>query len=249
MTTVLLSGATGKFGSRLFHHYLGKGWQVIAIASDSERLKDLLESAGKQAACDGIAIDLSLDGAPESAINQILDRGYRINHLINLARRIGNLTQASIGFETRASFIREFDLAVSVPYTLAMTLVSKQANELSSIVNVGSQYGIVASNPELYEGNETLPIHYSCAKAAVMQLTREMAVRLAGNAVRVNCVAFGGVEGRVDKEFMNRYESLTPSKRMLREEEIVGPFDFLTSEASSSVTGHTLVADGGWTIW
>ena len=174
---------------------------------------------------------------------------HKVNHLINLARRLENLKNSQTLGASREGFLREFDMVVSVPYVLSMTLALKQPHELNTVINVGSQYGIVASNPSLYANGDAPPIHYSCAKAAVMQLTRELAVRLADKSVRVNCVAFGGVEGRVDSDFMDRYATLTPSNRMLKEEEITGPFDFLTSQASSSVTGHTLVADGGWTIW
>ena len=80
-------------------------------------------------------------------------------------------------------------------------------------------------------------------------MTKELAVRFAGQNVRVNCVAFGGVDGRVDDEFKSRYSALVPSGRMLTVEEIVGPIQFLTSGKSSSMTGHTIVADGGWSIW
>ena len=62
-------------------------------------------------------------------------------------------------------------------------------------------------------------------------------------------MAYGGVEGRVDKEFVKRYSLLAPMGRMLKEEEVLGPLEFLLSNTSSSVTGHTIAADGGWTIW
>ena len=57
------------------------------------------------------------------------------------------------------------------------------------------------------------------------------------------------MEGRVDEAFLSRYASLVPSRRMLNEDEIIGPVDFLLSDSSSAVNGHVLVADGGWSIW
>jgi hypothetical protein len=93
------------------------------------------------------------------------------------------------------------------------------------------------------------PLHYGVAKAALQQLTRELAVRLANRDIQVNCVAFGGVEGRVDDAFKQRYAQLCPMGRMLREEEVVTPVDMLLSDGCSGVTGHTLAVDGGWGIW
>jgi NAD(P)-dependent dehydrogenase (short-subunit alcohol dehydrogenase family) len=120
---------------------------------------------------------------------------------------------------------------------------------LKRVVNIGSQYGIVAPNRALYGDFERQSfIHYGVAKAALVHLSREMAVRLAP-AIRVNCVSFGGVEGRADADFQARYAALTPGGRMLRNDEIFGAVAFLSSDASSGTTGHNLVVDGGWTAW
>jgi hypothetical protein len=145
----------------------------------------------------------------------------------------------------------EYLLDVVVPYELSILLFNLQPEQLRTITNIGSQYGVVASNPYLNgsDPSKQSAIQYGVAKAALHHLTKELAVRMAGRNVRVNCVAFGGVDGRVDRAFKERYADLTPSRRMLSEEEVEGPVAFLTSEASSAITGHIIVADGGWTIW
>ena len=119
-----------------------------------------------------------------------------------------------------------------------------------NVVNIGSMYGLVAPNPDLYEGSlDSSPIQYGVSKAGLHHLTRELAVRLADGKVRVNCVAFGGVEGREANDFKARYSRLTLSRRMLLESEISGPVKFLMDDSSSAINGHVLVADGGWSIW
>ena len=129
--------------------------------------------------------------------------------------------------------------------------MAQQTNTvLESVVNIGSQYGVVAPNLNLYsEPIKDSPLHYGVAKAALGHLTKELAVRLAPQGIRVNCVAFGGVEGRVGDDFKKRYAELCPMGRMLNEADLAGPVDLLLSPSSSAITGHTLIVDGGWSIW
>jgi NAD(P)-dependent dehydrogenase (short-subunit alcohol dehydrogenase family) len=183
-------------------------------------------------------------------IQAIQGSGYHVNHLVNNARSLDSLKTDSLGQTSREDFLAEYLMDVVVPYELSMGLFNAQPDQLCTITNIGSQYGVVAANPHLYDDYpKQSPIQYGVAKAALGHLTKELAVRMASKGVRVNCIAYGGVEGRVDEAFKARYAELTPSGRMLSESEILGPLDFLVQESSSSVTGQTLVADGGWSVW
>lgn len=111
-------------------------------------------------------------------------------------------------------------------------------------------YGIVPPNPSLYKNPEQdSPIQYGVAKAAQIHLTKELAIRLASKNIKVNAISFGGIEGRVDNEFRNKYAKLCPLKNMLKEEDVIGAIDFLASNNSVGMTGHNLVIDGGWSVW
>jgi len=111
-------------------------------------------------------------------------------------------------------------------------------------------YGIVTATPALYDDPRNMaPMHYGVAKAALIHLTKEMAVRLAPRGVRVNAVSYGGIEGRADEAFAARYKKLAPLERMLRLDEVHAPVEFLLSAGASGMTGHNLVVDGGWTLW
>ena len=133
----------------------------------------------------------------------------------------------------------EYLLDVVAPYELTMALVQQENSRLQKVVNIGSQYGTVAANPNLYtEPLKQSPLHYGIAKAALAHLTKELAVRLANREIQVNCIAFGGVEGRVDEAFKERYAKLCPIGRMLRDDEVVGPVDMLLSDKCSGITGH-----------
>lgn len=249
--TLLLTGATGKFGAVLLKHFLERGWEVIATSRDQSRLDQLLEAhSGHAGRAHGIVTDLQQEGATERLVVEMSTRGLAVTHLINNARALSSLAVQPDGTTARQDFLGEFDLDVVVPYALTMALAQSKHHSLISVVNIGSQYGLVAPNPALYGGTlDQSPIQYGVSKAGVHHLTRELAVRLAPQHIRVNCVAFGGVEGRNDEAFLARYAELLPSRRMLAESEIPGPIAFLLDDASSAVSGHVLVADGGWSLW
>ena len=120
-------------------------------------------------------------------------------------------------------------------------------NETGSIVNFSASTGIVSARPDLYDGGHK-HIAYSISKAGVENMTKFLATHLAP-AIRVNCVAPGGVEANQDEEFIKKYSKHTPLNRMMKKDELNGIIEFLCGSQSSYVTGATFVIDGGWTTW
>lgn len=248
--TILITGGTGKFGRRFVSHFADKGWQVVFTSTEQGRAEEFIAEAQLPDNVFAIESDLMAEGAALSLVQKVHEAGFFVNHLVNNARSLSSLRTNDHGQTERVDFQAEHLMDVVVPYELSMALYNSQADQLRTITNIGSQYGIVAANPHLYdEYSKQSPIQYGVAKAALVHLTKELAVRLADKHVRVNCVAYGGVEGRVDPAFKQRYADLTPSRRMLTESELVGPLEALVQDGSSAITGQTLVADGGWSLW
>jgi NAD(P)-dependent dehydrogenase (short-subunit alcohol dehydrogenase family) len=250
---IVVTGATGKIGAQLTKSLVAAGESVVAVASRREGLAELQADCAaaslNAALVRPLAIDLTQPNAAAELPTFLKDAGLRPRGLVNNARSLSLLATARDGSVARENFAGEFLLDVIVPYELTLALANGWQGSLTSVVNVASMYGIVAPNPQLYEGSLAhSPINYGVAKAALLHLTRELAVRLAPR-VRVNAVSYGGVAGRADANFMQRYAQLCPAGRMLKDDEVAGPVTFLLSAASSSVTGHNLVADGGWSVW
>lgn len=249
---ILITGASGKLGRHLTRHFLTRGVTVIAIGRQTKTLSELAAELNKEDAArlKTLAVDLMEPTAPAEILQYLGSRNFYPSALINNARRLDSLLIDNDGQTPRDAFMGEFLLGTVVPYELSMALASQSGGMLNTIVNVGSMYGVVAANPALYdEPEQQSPIQYSVAKAALVHLTRELSVRLAGKDIRVNTVSFGGVEGRVDEAFKSRYNDLCPMGRMLTENDVIGPVEFLISLASAGMTGHNLVVDGGWSIW
>lgn len=248
--TVLITGGSGKFGRVMIKHFLAKGDRVVTTGRDSQRLDDLAREFGAGERFVYLECDLSAVGASANLSAQLAQLDVRIDSLVNNARNIDYLKVGPDGLVERDNFAAEFLVDVIVPYELTMAIAGQQESQLRRVVNIGSQYGSVAANPSLYTDYRTQsPLHYGVCKAALVHLTKELAVRLAPSDIMVNCVAFGGVEGRVDADFKTRYAKLAPLGRMLQESEIAGPVDMLLSDAVSGMTGQVLAVDGGWTIW
>lgn len=248
--TILITGGTGKFGRQFVSHFVEQKWHVLFTTTSEERGHQLCKSYKNSDFLDFITVDLTASDAVESIVSWLKREGYSVEHLVNNARSLDSLKSDAQGITHRDDFMAEYLMDVVVPYELSMALFRGQPESLKTITNIGSQYGVVAANPHLYDDYpKQSPVQYGVAKAALNHLTKELAVRMAGKSVRVNCIAYGGVEGRVDQAFKERYASLTPSQRMLSEKELVGPLKLLIDDGSSAITGQTLIADGGWSVW
>lgn len=197
-----------------------------------------------------VSLDLLSESSTETLPARLSEAGVVITHVVSNARSLDTMGLESDGVAPAAGFRDELSIDVVAPYRMLMAFFKDTRHRLRGVVTVGSMYGLVAPTPSLYEGDLSCsPVQYGVAKAALHHMTRELAVRLAPK-IRVNCIAYGGVEGRVDRAFQDRYAGLTPLGRMLNEQDVGGPVAFLLDDkAASAVTGHVLVADGGWSVW
>ena len=120
-------------------------------------------------------------------------------------------------------------------------------NGRGSIVNIASMSGSIVNRGLLQS-------HYNASKAAVVHLSRSLAMEWCQRGIRVNSISPGytatpmnlrpEVAGQVEK-----FEADTPLGRMATVDELVGPAVFLLSDAASFCTGVDLLVDGGFTCW
>jgi NAD(P)-dependent dehydrogenase (short-subunit alcohol dehydrogenase family) len=126
--------------------------------------------------------------------------------------------------------------------------MKKQKN--GSIINFSSIYGVVGPDFSIYNGtNLTMPAAYSAIKGGIITFTKYLATYYAKDGIRANVICPGGIFNNQSKSFVKKYEEKTPMRRMGKPEDMIGPVLFLASEASSYITGHVLMVDGGWTAW
>ncbi len=124
-----------------------------------------------------------------------------------------------------------------------------------SIINISSIYGMLSPNQTVYEYKRKngekwyKPVGYSITKSAILNFTRYLATYWATSGIRVNTLSPAGIFNNQDNEFLTAYCSHIPIARMAHANELNGAVIFLSSDASSYMTGANLVIDGGWTAW
>ena len=250
--TVLITGATGKLG-RSFALGFSAMQCNVAFTSRRDDVAKALESecrdqGAPQVAC--VQADLTAEDASSIVARELSQKNLLPEVLVNSARDLQYLKIAPNARTSRSNWLGELLLGVVLPYELTMTLAEIPGSPLRSVINIASIYGISAANPSLYARPDLeSPINYGVAKAALIHLTKELAVRLAPRRIAVNTVSYGGVKGRADESFQERYGRLCPVGKMLDDSEVFGAVRFLASSDSNGMTGHNLVVDGGWTVW
>lgn len=155
---------------------------------------------------------------------------------------------------------------LTIPFMICKAFINQLVKQnFGSIVNISSVYGLVGNDQSIYEGSNLHEIYvkdspeitqiyshgvYNAAKSGLNNFTRYLAAYYGKNNIRVNTISPGGIEFPAENEvFLKKYGAKTPLGRKAKQEEMNGALIYLASDASSYVTGHNLVVDGGFTAW
>ncbi|MDD5169542.1 MAG: glucose 1-dehydrogenase [Syntrophales bacterium] len=194
-----------------------------------------------------VACDLAREDEIEKMVAAVTERFPKIDILVNNSG-------ATWGAPTLEFPLERWDQLFNVNVRGVWILSQKIArimkeNGGGNIINISSVMGFRGSEEEAHPS-----VPYNSTKAAINLLTMNLAVKLAPYNIRVNAIALGYFHTDMtsyleDAKFNKEYETLlamTPMRRFGEEKDISGVAVFLASEAASYVTGHVLVADGGY---
>lgn len=249
--TVWVNGGAGHLGSPITIALDAAGAKVVCVDLPGRAEALVREHQLRQTT--PCALDVTDVTAAPAAIDALI-----ANH--GLPDGVVHLPTASSRGQTvetlsAAEFQRTFDRGLTPTFVFCREIAERlKPRGSGSIVLFSSMYGLVAPDPRIYRAPMTPnPIDYGAAKAALLQLTRYFAVHYGPAGLRFNCVTPGpfpnpGVQ-KSDPTFITDLAQKTALRRIGRNEEIVGPTLFLLTDSASFVTGHSLVVDGGWTIW
>jgi len=245
----MVTGASGHLGAALARALAEAGASVIATSRDPDRAATAAAGFPGPSPHYSVALDQMNAASIEQGWHAALAQSGRVDILVNNGH--GALA-ADWSRVTGDEFSRH--LANATGYFLLARLLREHAvarDGGASIIMLGSMYGLVGSYPDAYAGVcQASPVAYHTLKGGIIHMTRHLAVYWAADGVRVNCLSPGPFPSAgIDARLVERLTARSPMRRMGSPVELKGAVVFLASDASSYVTGHNLVVDGGWTAW
>lgn len=259
----IITGGTGLLGVQ--HS------EIIAAAGGNPIIADLNQDAAEKEA-DRIsekfgvhALGVKCDITSQDDVNSLSDVVMRefstVDILINNAANNPKIEKGVDSSWSRAEnfpldvWNKDLEVGITGSFICIRTFGKIMADKGSgSIINIASDLAVIAPDQRLYrldnvsnENQPVKPVTYSVVKTALLGLTRYFATYWP--AVRVNAISPGGVYNNQPDEFVKKLKHLIPMDRMANLDEYQGAILFLSSEASSYMTGQNLIVDGGRSCW
>lgn len=247
----LVTGAGGYLGRAMAEALAEAGARVVASSRSLDRATAVAAALGGREA--GRHVAVCLDHLDEPSLERGFEDALRQTEQLDILVNNGHDPVAADWSSVTAEQFQRQLANLTGYFLLARRLRDHAAarQRPASIVLLGSMYGVVGSYPDAYAGVcPASPAAYHALKGGIVHLTRHLAVYWAKDRVRVNCLSPGPFpHPHAPAEMVRRLETKSPLGRMGMPHELKGAIVFLTSDASSYVTGQNLLVDGGWTAW
>ena len=239
----LVTGGSRGIGAMIAEGFVRNGVKTYISSRKSDPCNKKAKELSKYGECISIPADLTDMNEMDKLVTKIKDKETKLNILVNNA---GAAWGASFDDFPEIGWDKVMDTNVKSVFFLTQKLVdileaSASTSDPSRIINIGSIDGLGIPRAETYS--------YPASKAAVHQLTKVLANRLANRNINVNAIAPGPFESNMMahtlEEHGEQIKSSVPRGRIGVPEDMAGASIFLSSRASSYITGSIIPVDGG----
>lgn len=264
----VVTGGGGLIGMKHSEAILeGGGIPVLLdiFPAGMERVKkSLIEEYGDDIVVETYVTDITNREKLVEVREDLLNKYGHIDVLINNAANNpkvegGSKNLGAIRFHNFPVEMWNQDIAVGLTGAFLCAQVFGEQMEIQNkgvILNISSDYGIIAPDQRIYrkegvpDDKQTVkPVSYSVVKHAIIGLTKYLAVYWANKGIRVNTLCPASLYNGQDEEFVSKISQLIPLGRMSNPDEYVCTILYMISDATTYMTGATLILDGGRTIW
>jgi NAD(P)-dependent dehydrogenase (short-subunit alcohol dehydrogenase family) len=241
--TALVTGGSRGIGLMIARGYVEAGARVYISSRKAEVCEEVAAELSKVGTCIAVPADLSQHDECQRLATDIAEREGRLHILVNNA---GANWGAPLAEFPDAAWDRVLDLNLKGVFHLTRYLVptlsaAAEPGDPARVINIGSIDGLHAPDLETYS--------YSTSKAAVHQLTKVLAKRLAREHITVNAIAPGPFESKMMAATLDAFRdgiiASCPLRRIGEPEDMAGAAIYLASRAGAYVTGAILPVDGG----
>ena len=240
--TALVTGGSRGIGKMIATGYVEAGAKVYVSSRKAEACEELAAELSDVGECVALPADLSTEPGCRALAAAVAERESRLDILVNNA---GNTWGAPFEEFEDAAWDRVLSLNVkgvfhTTKFLTPLLRAASSPDDPARVINIGSIDGILVSVLESYS--------YGASKAAVHQLTRHLAKRLAPS-ITVNAIAPGPFESKMMaatlEAFGEQIAAGAPLKRIGRPDDMAGAAIYLASRAGAYLTGAVIPVDGG----
>jgi NAD(P)-dependent dehydrogenase (short-subunit alcohol dehydrogenase family) len=237
---IILTGGSGFLGSQFNQHLTSCGAKVVIFDNQADNPVDITNP-----------VDI------KKAVDKTFKKYKRIDGMVNVAA-----INATPGSKTSKDFWKpyekyplelwkkELDVNLTAAHIVTQAVAPVMMNQKSgSIIFLATDLAVIAPNNSIYQEGNFKDIAYVTSKTGLLGLMRSWASYLGEYNVRVNAAVPGGMYNNQPADFVKKNSALNMLGRMANKGEYDGVIQFLLSDASSYMTGASLIIDGGRTAW
>ena len=241
--TVLITGAAKGIGRALALGLAERGYDVAIndLAGETPRLEEVAGAIGDLGRRSLVLpADIRVRDEVRDMVARVLDEWQTLDVLVNNA---GILTTDTVEDLAEETWQRVFDVNAKGTFLVSQAVIphmkERRAGRIIHIASIGGKQGAPGQ------------AHYCSSKAAVIELTRVMAMELGEYGILVNAVCPGiiltemGRKNLRSQENIEKWTNATALRRLGEPEDVVGPVAFFASEDSAYITGQSLNVCGG----
>ena len=232
---ILVTGATGGIGGAIVNNFLSLNATVLGTGTNAEKLNSLKSKYPN-------LLTEQFDISKHEKIEEFIDKIYSSMNGLDILVNNAGVTKDNLSLRMKnEEWQKVIDINLTSTFYLCKFAIKKMLkNKFGRVVNITSIVG--------HTGNIG-QVNYSSSKAGIVAMSKSLAIEYAKKNITINCVSPGFIQTKmtdsISEQIKSELTSRIPMNRLGTVEDVSNTVEFLSSEASSYITGETIHVNGG----